>query len=133
MGERDMKKYLMQAIVTIVFVVSGGPIMADSIAEVYQCKLEEGKTAKDAHAANSQWLVWVNANGGNGKITSSAGTAIVGDSKAFLWIDSYPDLATWSTVSTALDSDEGEAALKDLFKGIVDCEENRLWKLESTK
>ena len=46
--------------------------------------------------------------------------------------DTYPDLAIWSATQTALDSKEGKEALKDLFKGITDCKENRLWKLTPT-
>ena len=126
-----MNKYLLQVLAATVFVFFSGSIVADTFAEVYNCKLEEGKTAEDAHAANSKWLKWVNANV-NGEVTSSSGVAVVGDNKAFLWVDTYPDLATWSATQTALDSKEGKAALKDLFKGITDCTENRLWKLTPT-
>ncbi len=127
-----MKKHLLQALAAIVFMLFSGSIIADSYVEVFDCKLEEGKTAEDAHAANRIWLKWVNKNVANGKVTSSSGTAVVGDSKAFLWVDSYPDLATWSATQTALDSREGKEALKDLFKGITDCKENRLWKITPT-
>ena len=132
MQEIEMKKYSFQALAAIVFMFFSGSIIADTFANVYDCKLEEGKTAEDAHAANSKWLKWVNENVANGKITSSSGTAVVGDNKAFLWVDTYPDLATWSATQTALDSKEGKEATKDLFKGITDCKENRLWKLTPT-
>ena len=127
-----MKKYPLQALAAIAFIFFSGSIIADTYAEVYNCKLEEGKTAEDAHAANSKWLKWVNKNVANGTVTSSSGTAVVGDNKAFLWVDTYPDLNTWSAVQTALDSKEGKEALKDLFKGVTDCKENRLWKLTPT-
>lgn len=127
-----MNKYLLLALVAIAFVFFSGSIVADTYAEVFNCKLGKGKTAEDAQAANSTWLKWVNENVANGKITSSAGTAVVGDTEAFLWIDTYPDLATWSATKTALDSKEGKEALKDLFKDITDCKENRLWKLVPT-
>jgi len=127
-----MKKHPLQALAAIVFMFFSGSIIADTYAEVYTCILEEGKTAEDAHAVNSKWLKWVNENAANGKVTSSSGTAVVGDNKAFIWIDTYPDLATWSATKTALDSKEGKEALEDLFKGITDCEENRLWKLTPT-
>ena len=127
-----MKKYPLQALVAIGFIFFSGSIIADTYSEVHNCKLEEGKTAEDAHAANSKWLKWVNENVDAGEVTSSSGTAVVGNSKAFLWIDTFPDLATWSATQTALDSKEGKEALKDLFKGITDCKENRLWKLTPT-
>jgi len=128
-----MNKYLLQTLCVTVFVFFSGSVVADTYAEVYNCKLGEGKTVEDAHAANKKWLKWVNANVANGKITSSAGTAIVGDNEAFLWIDTYPDLATWSAAKTAMDSKEGKEALKDLFKDITNCKENRLWKLDPTE
>ena len=128
-----MNKYLSQVLAAIVFAFFSGSIFAETYAEVFNCKLGEGKTAEDAHAANSKWLKWVNANVANGNITSSSGTAVVGDNEAFLWIDTYPDLATWSATKAALDSKEGKEALKDLFKDITDCKENRLWKLVPTE
>ena len=128
-----MKKYPLQALAAIGFIFFSGSIIADTFAEVYNCKLEEGKTAEDAHAANSKWLKWVNENAANGKVTSSSAVAVVGNNKTFLWIDTYPDLATWSATQTALDSKEGKEALKDLFKGITDCTENRLWKNTPTE
>ena len=127
-----MKKYPLQALVAIGFICFSGSIIADTYNEVHNCTLEEGKTAEDAHAANSKWLKWVNENVDTGEVTSSSGAAVVGNSKAFLWIDTFPDLATWSATQTALDSKEGKEALKDLFKGITDCKENRLWKLTPT-
>ena len=128
-----MSRNLLNALTTLVIVVFSSSSVADTYAEVFQCKLGEGKTVEDAHAANSTWLKWVNENVGKGQITSSAGTAVVGDAEAFLWIDSYPDLATWSATKAALDSEEGKEVLKDLFKGITDCKENRLWKLDPTE
>ena len=128
-----MKKYPLQALAAIVFMFVSGSVIADTYNQVFDCKLEEGKTAEDAHAANSKWLKWVNENAANGKVTSSSAVAVVGNNKTFLWIDTYPDLATWSATQTALDSKEGKEALKDLFKGITDCTENRLWKNTPTE
>ena len=128
-----MKKYPLQALAAIVFMFFSGSVIADTYNQVFNCKLEEGKTAEDAHAANSKWLKWVNENAANGKVTSSSAVAVVGNNKTFLWIDTYPDLATWSATQTALDSKEGKEALKDLFKGITDCTENRLWKNTPTE
>jgi len=60
------------------------------------------------------------------------GTSVVGNSEIFLFVDTYPNLGTWSAVKTALDSEEGEA-LEELFEGTSDCSENRLWNVEDTK
>jgi hypothetical protein len=66
-------------------------------------------------------------------ITSSVITAVVGDTSVFLFVDSYPDLATWAATKTRLDSDEAEAdGMGDLFDGVSECSENRLYKSEPT-
>ena len=82
-------------------------------------------------ALNSKWLKWVRENV-NENIESSVGTAVVGDQDVFLFVDTYPDLATWAANQTALDSD-AFSELKDLFVEEWDCSENRLWKLEPTE
>jgi hypothetical protein len=131
--EINMNKKLLLALSTIVFVFFSSLSAAETYVEVFECELGEGKTVEDAHAANRKWLKWVTENVGKGTVSSSAGTAVVGNTETFIWVDTYPDLATWSATKTALDTKEGKAALKDLFKDITDCKENRLWKLEPTE
>ncbi len=106
--------------------------VADNIVETYTCKVEEGKTMKDVQAKNSEWLKWVNAKVEGGGITSAVGTAVVGSTNSFIFVDTYPNLATWAAAKDALDSEAGEE-LGELFEGISDCSENRLWKIEDTK
>lgn len=105
---------------------------ADSIVESWQCELKDDAKFEDVQAINSKWLKWVNANTKGGEITSSLGTAIVGDQKHFLFVDSYPDMATWAAAKDALDSDAADE-LDDIFDDVMDCKQNRLWKMEDTK
>ena len=49
-----------------------------------------------------------------------------------MFVDSYADLSTWAAAKEILDSDAADE-LGDVFDGVSDCSENRLWKLESTK
>lgn len=105
---------------------------ADSIVETFTCKVEDGKEISDVQAVNSRWLKWINENVQGGGITSSVGTAVVGNSETFIFVDTYPDLATWAAAKDALDSDAGNE-LDDLFEGVSECGENRLWKIEDTK
>ena len=127
-----MKKLLPATLVAIVTLCLSGIATADSIAEVFTCKVEEGKKIEDVQAVNSKWLKWINAHVEGGGITSSIGTAVVGNTAAFIFVDSYPDLATWAAAKDILDSDAADE-LEDVFSGVSDCSENRLWKLESTK
>lgn len=127
-----MKKPLTAATVALVTLCLSGIATADSIAETFTCKVAEGKKIEDVQAKNSKWLKWINANVEGGGITSSVGTAVVGDTDTFMFVDTYPDLATWAAAKDALDSDAADE-LEELFEGVSDCSENRLWKIEDTK
>ena len=127
-----MKKLLSVIFVALVAVCLGGVAVADSIAETWTCKVEEGKEIEDVQASNSKWLKWVNDKVEGGGITSGVGTSIVGNSEMFIFVDTYPDLATWAAAKEALDSAEGEE-LDELFEGVSECSENRLWKIEDTE
>lgn len=127
-----MKKLLTVTFVAIVSLCLSGIAAADSIAETWTCKVEEGKKIEDVQAVNGKWLKWINAHVEGGGITSSIGTAVVGDSQTFIFVDTYPDLATWAAAKDVLDSDVGDE-LDDLFGDVSECSENRLWKIENTK
>lgn len=127
-----MKKLASGAFVAIIALCLSSVASADSIAETWTCEVAEGKTIEDVQAINSKWLAWVNAHVEGGGISSSVGTAIVGNSETFIFVDTYPDLATWAATKTLLDSDEGDE-LDDLFEDVSECSENRLWSIEDTK
>ncbi len=127
-----MKKSLSGAFVAFAALCLSGIAYADNIAETWSCKLKEGKEIEDVQAANSKWLEWINANVDGGGITSSVGTAVVGDTTTFIFVDNYPSLATWAAAKEALDSEAG-SELDDMFSEISECSDNRLWKIEDTK
>jgi len=122
-----MKKVLSAALIVASFGLVTNNVFADSVVTSYTCKLKEGKTSDDVIAKNNVWLKWVRANV-NKDITSEMGTAIIGKQDIFLFVDTYPSLAVWAEATTALDNDPPE--LKDLFKEVSDCSENKLWKFE---
>jgi hypothetical protein len=99
--------------------------------EVWTCKLEDGKTIEEVQAANSKWLKVVNDKTGKGKIRSSVVIAVVGNTDIFLFVDTYPDLATWSATKEFLGSDEGDE-VEEVFEGLSDCSENRLYRRDYT-
>lgn len=125
-----MKKFL-TVVTSCLFLGFAVSAHADGVAESWQCELKDGKTIADVQAINSKWLKWVNERV-DGVVRSSVGTAIVGDSEIFLFVDSYPDLATWAAVKDALDSEEGNE-IGSLFEETSTCSGNRLWKMEETK
>jgi len=123
-----MQKYLRHTFMTMaIFCLSAGAL-ADPVAEVFTCKLHEGKTMEDAKAVNKVWLAWMRANVAE-DITSTAATAVVGDSDTFMYVDTYPDIETWAKGKTARETDEG-AAVESGFDAVMKCPGNRLWKLQ---
>lgn len=125
-----MKKVVSSALFALATVCASSSLLADSYVAAYTCKLNEGKKVEDVQAANSAWLTWVRANV-NENITSMVGTAVVGQFDMFLFVDSYPDLATWASAQMALQNDapkEIEANLDEASK----CSENRLWRMRPT-
>ncbi|HZX25020.1 MAG TPA: hypothetical protein VFF18_15900 [Woeseiaceae bacterium] len=128
-----MKRFLTRVTVAGALTCLGMAAYAEpAYEEVWTCKLEEGKTIEEVQAANSKWLAMVSKEIGKGKIRSSVVRSVVGNADIFLFVDTYPDLATWSATKEFLGSDEGEAA-DELFEGISDCSENRLYRRDYTE
>jgi hypothetical protein len=125
-----MKKVVSSALFALAAVLASNSLLADTFVAAYTCKLNEGMKVEDVQAANSAWLTWVRANV-NENINSMVGTAVVGEFDAFLFVDSYPDLATWAAAVTALQTvapKELEANLDAAAK----CTKNRLWRMQPT-
>ena len=123
---------LMTALLAVFAMGVSGLASADSISNVYTCKLKDDVEMEAVQAANSKWLKFVNKNVEGGGITSSVGTAVVGNQEIFLFVDTYPSLSSWAATAELLDSDAGDE-VDGLFEDLTECSENRLWKLEATK
>jgi hypothetical protein len=129
--ENNMHKLMALSLAVLGLGVWGGA-SADVFANVYTCTLNDDVEMEDVQAQNSKWLAWVNANVEGGGITSAVGTAVVGNQEVFIFIDTYPSLASWAATAEALDSDAAEE-LGDLFEDTNECSKNALWKIEETK
>jgi hypothetical protein len=129
--ENSMRKFV---IVTFAVISLGvwGVASADTIANVYTCTLNDDVEIEDVQAQNSKWLAWVNANVEGGGITSSVGTAVVGNQDVFIFIDTYPNLSSWAATQEALNSDAADE-LDDLFEATNECSKNALWRIQATK
>ena len=127
-----MKKIVSGAFVASIALCLSGIASADSIIEAWTCEVADDKSIEDVQAINSKWLAWVNERVEGGDVKSAIGTSVVGNAEIFLFVDTYPDLATWAATKELLDSDEGDE-LDELFQDVSECSENRLWKMEETK
>ena len=126
-----MKSIVTRALVACGLAMFASAAFADNYREVWMCKLEDDKKIEDVQAANSKWLAFVRKNVDK-NIEGGVSGAVVGNQDGFLFVDTYPSLEVWAAAKKALDTDEGDA-LDEVFEGLFDCDQNWLWKYESTK
>lgn len=124
-----MKKVLSMGAIALTLILAAGSLLADEYINAYTCKMNDGKEVEDVQAANSAWLKWVRENV-HKDIDSNVGTAVVGDFDTFLFIDSYPDLATWAATVTALEG--APDSIEEGLDAAAKCERNRLWRMRPT-
>ena len=116
----------MLATVTSVFLLLSAAVHADPVTIVYTCTLKEGKTKADAMEINARWLKWARATGGSDEITSSYVSTVIGDLGGFMWVDTYPDVATWGKLVDADSEFDAE------FNAVSTCSKNRMLQAEET-
>ena len=126
-----MKKLILGALASLALLCFSAGAWADKVTEVFECELEKGKTLADAQAVNTKWLAFMKAKVSE-DITSVAATAVVGKSKGFLYVDTYPDIATWAAGKAALQTDEGKAVVSG-FDDVMECDKNKLYRIQPTE
>ncbi len=122
-------KTLALLIITLTF--SACCIAAKPVVDVWNCKLHDGKTMKEAGALNDKWVKFMNAKVKGGGINSYDLVAKVGNHDGFMFVDVYPSIESWAAGDNMMESSkEGKALLKQ-FKAIAKCSSNTLYS--STK
>jgi hypothetical protein len=115
-----MLKKIMLATVTSVFLLLSVAVHAEPVTMVFSCKLKDGSTKDDAMAINARWLKWARATG------SSYVATVIGDLGGFMWVDTYPDIATWGKIVEADSEFDAE------FDAVSTCSSNRMLRGEET-
>jgi hypothetical protein len=121
-----MLKKITLATVTSIFLLLSAAVHAEPVTIVFSCTLKDGSTKEDAMEINARWLKWARATGGSDEITSSYVSAIIGDLGGFMWVDTYPDIATWGKIVDADSEFDAE------FGEVSTCSENRMLRGEET-
>ena len=121
-----MLKKILLATVTSVFLLLSVAVHAEPVTMVFSCQLKDGSTKDDAMAINARWLKWARATGGTDAITSSYVTTVIGDLGGFMWVDTYPDIATWGKIADADSEFDAE------FDAISTCSSSRMLRGEET-
>ena len=104
------------------------------IDEVFTCQINDGKTMDDVRAANSNWVKFMNANVDGGDIGSSIITTVVGDTTSgrFLYVDSFPNLESWTTAKSATEGNEEGEAIDAALGEVAECSDSRLYSAEES-
>ena len=121
-----MLKKITLATVTSIFLLLSAAVHAEPVTIVFSCTLKDGSTKEDAMEINARWLKWARATGGSDEITSSYVSAIIGDLSGFMWVDTYPDIATWGKIVDADSEFDAE------FGEVSTCSGNRMLRGEET-
>lgn len=121
-----MLKKILLATVTSVFLLLSVAAHAEPVSVVFSCKLKEGSTKDDAMAINARWLKWARKTGGSDEITSAYVSTIIGELGSFMWVDTYPDIATWGKVVDA------DSEFDTEFEAVSTCSGNRMYRGEET-
>ncbi len=121
-----MLKKIMLATVSSMFLLFSIAVNAEPVSIVFSCKLNEGSTKEDAMEINSRWLKWARATGGSDEITSSYVSTVIGDLGGFMWVDTYPDIATWGKVT------DTDSEFDAQFDEVATCSSNRMYRGEET-
>ena len=122
-----LKKVLLAAAMPMLLLLSSA-LHAQPVSIVYSCTLNDGFTKEDAMEINSRWLKWARETGGSDEITSSYVTTILGDLGGFMWVDTFPDIATWGRVV----DDEAGSQFDDEFDEVSTCSGSRMYRGEET-
>jgi hypothetical protein len=102
------------------------------ILQLWKCKLNEGKTYDDVHAANGKWVKFVNAQvGGEVEIVSYIETPITGKTEGFQYADVFPSIEAWNAMRQAMETEEGKA-IGDELDEVADCSYNSLYETKKT-
>jgi len=126
-------KSLVMKILTM-FVLTGiclTTYAGNRINEVWKCTVNEGKAIADVKMANHKWVEYVNKSVKGGDIQSYVVTAIVGKQGHFLYVDSFPNMESWTAKRTAMEADAGKKLEEELGK-IAKCKSNTLYSVEKS-
>ena len=119
-----------------VFVFIVGTLLASTalsaeerVVNLVTCELNDGKTEDDLHAANGRWVRYMNKNVPGGDIRSFPAMPLVGEFSQFLYIDSFPSLASWAGMMDVENAGSDEMkAIMDGLEAVASCSRNALYR-----
>ncbi len=123
-----MKKIIIASLTASVMFLFTAPAYADSIVQLWSCKLNDGKTGADVVAASSVWLKAAKTNEGGEDIEAFVEFPIAADTgdDDFTFVLVVADTKTWGVFNNDyLDSPAGEA--EEAWGDVATCSVSSLW------
>ncbi len=123
-----MKKIIIASLTASVMFLFTAPAYADSIVQLWSCKLNDGKTGADVVAASSVWLKAAKTNEGGEDIEAFVEFPIAADTgdDDFTFVLVVADTKTWGVFNhDYLDSPAGEA--EEAWGEVATCSVSSLW------
>ncbi len=112
-------------------IFAGAAYAENRVVVMWTCELSEGVTLDEVKSDNGKWVRFVN-KAGAGDIRSFVTTTIIGSNEGdFIYLDSYPNLESWTAAQKALESDEGQA-IEAALEGDADCTSSSLLNAEES-
>ena len=123
-----MKKIIIASLTASVMFLFTASAYADSIVQLWSCKLNDGKTGADVVAASSVWLKAAKTNEGGEDIEVFVDFPIAADAgdNDFTFVLVVADTKTWGVFNhDYLDSPAGEA--EEAWGEVATCSASSLW------
>jgi hypothetical protein len=124
-----MKKIIIASLTASVMFLFTAPAYADSILQLWSCKLNDDKTPADLVAASSVWLKAAKSNEGGEDIEAFVDFPIAADAEDgdFTFVLVVADTKTWGVFNNDyLDSPAGEA--EEAWGEVATCSASSLWE-----
>ena len=127
-----MKSFFIKILSLIIVLGFSITTYADTrINQVWTCTVKDGKTIDDIKKLNHKWVKYVNTAVKGGDIQSYVATAIIGNLGTFIFVDSFPNMNSWTAKEAAMKTDEGKK-IDDGFAELGDCQSNSLYSVEES-
>jgi hypothetical protein len=123
-----MKKITIASLTACVMLLFTAPVHADSVVQIWTCKLNDGKTRDDLVAVSSAWLKAAKTMDGGDAIQVSLEypVAAEGGDGSFNFVMIIADTKTWGVFNNDYsDSPAGEA--DEAWGEVATCSSSSLW------
>jgi len=123
-----MKKIIIASLTASVMFLFTAPAYADSIVQLWSCKINDGKTEDDLVAASSAWLKAAKTNEGGEDIEAFLDFPIAADygDDDFTFVLVVADTKVWGAFNhDYFDSPAGEA--EEAWGEVATCSASSLW------